>query len=121
MRGSGWTTTPLASGSRDMQPPAVVATGAQSFTVDPPANLNGPVLNLADFGAVADGDSPPSSGPDRNHAAFVAALAKCREIKASKLIVPKGVYRITFGETVVFEGLSDFIFDGGELFIVDST
>jgi hypothetical protein len=28
-------------------------------------------------------------------------------------MVPKGVYRITSGETIVFEGLSDFIFDGG--------
>ena len=81
--------------------------------MDAPSNANGPVLNLADFGAVADGDAPPLPGPDRNGAALKAAIAKCRETGASKLIVPKGVYRITSGETIVFDSISDFIFDGG--------
>ena len=112
LHGSGWTTVPLESASGNAQPPAP-PTGAQPLTVDPPSNPNGPILNLADFGSVPDGDSPPSSGPDQNHAAFVAAIAKCREVKASKLIVPKGIYRITSGKTITFEGLDDFTFDGG--------
>jgi hypothetical protein len=109
--GSGWTTIPLTRAfGAGAEPPA--PSGAQPFTVDPPSNSNGPVLNLSDFGAVADGDAPPSAGPDRNLTAFKAAIARCRETKASKLIVPQGVYRITSGATIVFEGLSDFIFDG---------
>jgi Right handed beta helix region len=80
LHGSGWTTVPLESASGNAQPPAP-PTGAQPLTVDPPANPNGPILDLADFGAVPDGDSLPSSGPDQNHAAFVAAIAKCREVK----------------------------------------
>jgi hypothetical protein len=106
--GNGWATK---SSPGDPALPAL-PTGAQPFTVDPPSNATGPVLNLADFGAVPDGDSPPCSGPDRNHAAFAAAIARCRELKAAKLIVPKGVYRITSGETITFDGLTDFIFDG---------
>jgi hypothetical protein len=106
--GNGWATKSLSGDPALPTPP----TGAQPFTVDPPSNATGPVLNLADFGAVPDGDSPPCSGPDRNHAAFVAAIARCRELKAAKLIVPKGVYRITSGETITFDGLTDFIFDG---------
>jgi hypothetical protein len=110
--GSGWSTIPLTGVSGNGPPPAPFS-GAQPFTINPPSNPNGPVLNLADFGAVADGDAPPSQGPDRNFAAFKAAIAKCRETKASKLIVPKGAYRITSGQTIVFDGLNDFVFDGG--------
>lgn len=109
---NGWTTMPLA-GVAGSQPLPVLPTGAQPFSIEAPANMRGPVLRLSDFGAVADGDAPPSSGPDRNFAAFKAAIAKCRAVKASKLIVPRGVYRITSGQTIVFDSLSDFIFDGG--------
>lgn len=112
LQGNGWAAIPLA-GASDGQPLPVLPTGAQPFTVDAPVNPQGPILNLADFGAVADGNSPPSTGPDRNLAAFKAAIAKCREVKASKLIVPKGVYRITSGQTIVFDSLHDFTFDGG--------
>ena len=110
--GSGWGRITLTGVSGNARPPAP-PTGAQSFTIDAPSNPNGPILNLADFGAVADGDAPPSQGPDRNLAAFKAAIAQCRETKASKLMVPKGAYRITSGQTIVFDGLSNFVFDGG--------
>jgi hypothetical protein len=112
VHGSGWVSLPLERNAGDQKvptPPPEI----QAFTVYPPANPTGPVLNLADFGAVPNGDSPPSTGPDQNHAALVAAIAKCHEVKASKLIVPKGVYRITSGDSILFDGLTDFIFDGG--------
>jgi hypothetical protein len=109
--GNGWNTLPL-TGAIGIPPPVKPA-GAQEFKVDPPENKTGPVLNLADFGAVADGNAPPAAGPDRNLAAFKTALKRCREVKASKLIVPKGVYRITSGQTIVFDSLQDFVFDGG--------
>lgn len=105
-------TVPLNSPIGNAAPPAPPP-GAQPFTVNPPINRNGPVFNLSDFGAIANGDSPSASGPDRNLQALKAAIAKCRETKASKLTVPKGVYRITSGESIAFEGLNDFIFDGG--------
>jgi hypothetical protein len=112
LHGGGWTSLPVQSVlGRDQPPPP--PTGAQPFTIDPPSNANGAILNVADFGAVADGGSPPVPGPDRNLEAFKAAIVKARDTKASKLIVPKGVYRFTSGDTLAFNGLSDFIFDGG--------
>jgi hypothetical protein len=112
VHGSGWATTLLQSVSGGAERPTL-PTGPQLLLVDAPSNPTGAVLNLADFGAVADGNTPPSPGPDRNLAAFKAAIAQCRQVKASRLVVQKGVYRITSGETIVFEGLSDFIFDAG--------
>ena len=112
VHGSGWVSLPMERNAGDQKDPTT-PTEIQPFTVAPPANPTGLVLNLADFGAVANGDSPPSTEPDRNHAALVAAIAKCQEVKASKLIVPKGVYRITSGDSIIFDGLTDFIFDGG--------
>lgn len=112
LHGNGWSAVPLTASSGS-EPPPTPPTGAQPFSVDPPANPNGPVVNPADFGAVADGDAPPATGPDRNLAAFKAAIAKCRETGASKLTLPKGVYRLTSGEGITFEGLNDFVFDGG--------
>jgi len=122
-QGDGWNSMPLggANGANgaggpngaNANPSPVTPSGAQEFKVDPPQNTTGPVLNLADFGAVADGNAPPQAGPDRNLAAFKAALKRCREVKASKLIVPKGTYRISSGQTIVFDSLQDFVFDGG--------
>jgi len=112
VHGSGWASLPVQRDAGD-QPAPATPPETLSFTVAPPANPTGPVLNLADFRAVADGDSPPSTDPDKNHAALVAAIAKCHEVKASKLIVPKGVYRITSGDSIIFDGLTDFTFDGG--------
>ena len=110
-QGNGWTMVPLTGANGNPVP--LRPSGAQEFKVDPPENTTGIVLNLVDFGAVADGNAPPAAGPDRNLAAFKAALKRCREVKASKLIVPKGVYRITSGQTIVFDSLQDFVFDGG--------
>lgn len=111
--GDGWNWLPVRSVSAGAQPSPPAPTGAQPFTIEPPSSSNGAVLNVADFGAVADGASPPSAGPDRNLEAFKAAVAKARETKAAKLVVPKGVYRFTSGATIEIKDLSDFIFDGG--------
>ena len=110
--GSGWTEQSLTGNAGTSAPPPMPS-GAQPFTVDAPDNPNGPVFHLSDFGAVADGAEPPSAGPDRNLAAIKAALDQCRNMKASKLTIAKGVYRISSGETIVFDSLTDFTFDGG--------
>ena len=110
-RGSGWTEQSLTGSLGSLAPPQ--PTGAQPFIVESPANLGGPVVRLADFGAVADGAEPPRDGPDRNLAALVGALDQCRKVKAAKLVVDKGVYRITSGKSITFDGLEDFTFDGG--------
>jgi hypothetical protein len=110
-RGSGWVEQSLASFTGTAVAPRPA--GAQPFTVDAPKNSHGPTLHLADFGAVADGDAPPADGPDRNLAALQAALDQCRKVQAARLVVAKGSYRITSGKTIVFDGLDDFIFDGG--------
>ncbi|WP_104668225.1 right-handed parallel beta-helix repeat-containing protein [Ensifer adhaerens] len=110
-RGSGWTEHPLTESIGSAATPR--ATGAQPFTIDAPANPNGPVFHLADFGAIADGVEPPVDGPDRNLAALQAALDQCRKTKAAKLVVGRGIYRFTSGKSIVFDGFSDFTFDGG--------
>jgi hypothetical protein len=51
VHGSGWTTIPLEKAVADAAPPTP-PTGARPFTVDRPADTKGPILNLADFGAV---------------------------------------------------------------------
>ena len=111
MRGSGWTEQALTGSVGTAAPP--LPTGAQPFIVEPPANPHGATLRLGDFGAVADGAAPPAAGPDRNLNALQAALDQCRKVKAARLVVDKGVYRITSGKTIVFDGLDDFTFDGG--------
>lgn len=110
-RGSGWTEHSLTESIGSAATPR--ATGAQPFTIDAPANPNGPVFHLADFGAIADGVEPPVDGPDRNLAALQAALDQCRKTKAARLVVGRGIYRFTSGESIVFDGFSDFTFDGG--------
>lgn len=111
MRGSGWAEQSLTSPVGTAAPP--LPTGAQPFVVEPPANPHGAILRLGDFGAVADGAAPPAAGPDRNLTALLTALDQCRKVKAARLVVDKGVYRITSGKTIVFDGLGDFTFDGG--------
>ena len=111
--GSGWAQQSLTGNAGSAAAPPL-PTGAQEFTIDAPRNPNGLVLHLADFGAVADGAKPPVAGPDRNLAALNAALDQCRKVKASKLVMAKGVYRIASGQTMKFESLEDFVFDGGE-------
>lgn len=111
-RGSGWTNQAL-TGTVGAAAPAPMPSGAQPFTIEAPRNPNGPILHLADFGAVADGGAPPAVGPDRNLTALKAAIEQCRKQKAARLIATEGVYRITSGETIVFDQLTDFTFDGG--------
>jgi len=64
-------------------------TGAQPFTVDPPSNPTGPVLNLADFGAVPDGDSPPSSGPTETTQRFSRRLPDAVNARLPSSLYPK--------------------------------
>ena len=81
------------------------AVGAKEFTVDMPHPGNDMVLNVADFGA--------SQSIDDNTAAFRAALAAAKEKRASKLSVPKGVYRFSSDSPLSMKEFSDFTFDGG--------
>jgi hypothetical protein len=62
---------------------------------------------------IAEENSLSAQGTDRNLVALENALSKCRESKASRLVVPKGTYRISSGSTLKFEKLSDLVFDGG--------
>ncbi|MGN0851770.1 MAG: right-handed parallel beta-helix repeat-containing protein [Kiritimatiellia bacterium] len=85
--------------------PAFTPTGAQEFEVDAPRPTGGPVLDAAAFGV--------SEAKCDNFSALKAALAAARKQKASKFVVPKGVYRLTADDSLTLEGLSDFTFDGG--------
>ena len=82
----------------------------EEFNVLPPAPKNSLVVSVEKFGA--------SPGLSDNTKPFNDAIAYCKANGASKLIVPKGVYRFTEDRSVHFDGLSDFVFDGqGSSFI----
>lgn len=81
-------------------------TGSEEFDVDIPHTTGGPILDAADFGLA-------EANPD-NLPALKAALAAARERKASKLVLKKGVYRMTTNEALNLEGFTDFTFDGGD-------
>jgi hypothetical protein len=78
--------------------------GASEFSVDLPQPQTDTVVSVASFGA--------SPSEEDNTRAFNDAIAKCAREKASRLIVPKGVYRFTSDDSILFERLKDFEFDG---------
>ena len=86
--------------------PAFMPTGAKEFEVDCPRPTEGPVLDAAAFGV-------NEANPD-NLPALKAALSAAKERKASKLVLKKGVYRLTTNEALALDGFSDFTFDGGD-------
>lgn len=80
-------------------------TGAKDFEVDLPRLKEGSVLNLAEIGV---------SESSQNFIELVnSAIERCKRERISKLVLPKGVYKITEGVPISFDGLSDFEFDGG--------
>ncbi len=79
--------------------------GAAEFSVELPRPANGIVINAADFGL---NESITNAATVLNK-----AIDKCRQTGASKLVVPKGTYKIFEEVAVNFEGLKDFSFDGG--------
>lgn len=89
-----------------------VPSGCAEFQIDLPAPQTTLELSVADFGASPD-------NPD-NAKALNDAIASCKERKASKLVVPTGIYRLTGtpAQSLAFKELSDFEFDGrGSTFV----
>lgn len=80
-------------------------TGAVDFNVDSPRDAGGGTVNAADFGV--------SEAAADNVEALNRAVAFCRTNRAARLVVPKGVYRLTAECAVTVRGLCDFVFDGG--------
>ncbi len=100
---------PAAAAVKPSQP-LKVPTGCAEFQVELPNPKSQLSVSAADFGA------DPAS-PD-NAKAFNDAIAHCKASGASKLVVPKGVYRFTSSKAPTFEDLSDFEFDGqGSTFV----
>ncbi|RMD78462.1 MAG: hypothetical protein D6820_09905, partial [Lentisphaerae bacterium] len=62
------------------------------------------VVSVAEFGA-----NPHA--PD-NYTAFQQAIDACRQRKASKLIIPRGVYHFRSHSPLYFSGFTDFVLDG---------
>lgn len=87
-----------------------VPTGAKEFEVLPPEDPDRLVVNAADFGASEDCPDLPK--------ALNAAIAHCKKVNASKLVLNKGRYKITSSRTIHFIGLQNFVFDAsGSTFI----
>lgn len=76
----------------------------------PPEDPDRLVVNAADFGASEDCPDLPE--------ALNAAIAHCKKVNASKLVLNKGRYKITSSRTIHFIGLQNFVFDAsGSTFI----
>ena len=112
--GSGLRLMPIAAGQppRRAAAPKDLPTGTADFAIDPPAPKTNLVVSVAEFGAVADGPEGPAKAADGNRAAFMRAIARCRDAGAARLVVPAGVYRITSREPLLFDDLADLVVDG---------
>lgn len=85
-------------------------TGAKEFEVELPNPKNGIEVNAKDFGL-----SPSCPDPQD---AINKAIAHCKKIGASKLIVERGTYFINKDGSIVFDGIKDLTFDAnGSTFI----
>lgn len=71
-------------------------------------------VSVTEFGARAEGKRC-------NGAAFQRAIEYCKREGISELTVPKGVYYFRDGNHPIFDGLSDFRFDGGDSEFIFST
>lgn len=80
-------------------------TGARDFTVALPKNTSGVTVKAADFGFSPD-------NPD-NVPALNQALAHCKKIGAARLELSPGTYRMRFHDSLMFNEMRDFTFDGG--------
>lgn len=79
-------------------------TGSEDFEIQLPKPEKELVINAADFGLTEDAT---------NAATIVnKALAKCKEVGASKLIIPKGKYKIFENAHISVSGFKDFTIDG---------
>ncbi len=127
----------LSAGSDAEKQLAAQITGCEEFTLEDP-RPGGRVVNAADFGLKENGE------PEENVRALQRALIWCRDHRAFKLTIPKGVYRLRWfsdqpveeqmayvcsasanppvTRIIVIEGMQDFILDGqgAEFIILDS-
>lgn len=96
----------IPAGASGAAPPSLPAdpAGAEEFSIDQPHRSIVPAVSVGEFGA------DPAAGD--NTAAFNRAIEACRRSKASGLIVPRGIYRFTSDEPVVFANLVDATVDG---------
>ena len=101
---AGETFTPLIGEANPAKGDLKTPTGSESFEVLLPAQKEGETVSVAKFGASPD-------NPD-NTKAFNDAIAYCAKSGAPKLVAPRGVYRFTKEDSVLFDKLSDFEFDG---------
>ena len=93
--------------------PENLPTGSENFIVEEP--------NPAVVREVVANEMNETSAD--NTGALQAAILECKRLNASRLVVPTaGVYRFTSDESVLFDGLKDFVFDGnGSTFVFYKT
>lgn len=77
--------------------------GCADFTVEAPRERSGGVIRATDFGL--------STANTNNAFAINRAVDEARRTGARRVELAPGTYRC-FGETVLIEGLTDFVFDG---------
>ena len=122
----GWTRIAAVNGSRPKpgKGPNVgpLPTGPADFTIAPPAPAKELVVTMDRYPIEADipDHIATAQEEERNHALFQAAIDECKNRHASRLVIPKGIYRVGSVYPLMFDGLADFTFDGqGSEFIFD--
>ena len=80
--------------------------------IDPPQNVDGPIVSVADFGAKPDGSACAWN-------AFTQAIEECKKVGASKLLIPHGRYVFNDPEILTRPGahfpmadMSDLVIEG---------
>lgn len=79
--------------------------GPAEFNIDCPLCQSNGTVNINEF------DTDIKKGQCYN--AFSKAIKFSKSKSASLLCIPKGIYRFSTGDPLVFEGMADFVFDGG--------
>lgn len=95
---------PVSGGEVPRRPPDwSVPTGAEEFDADPPRPVRELEVDAADFGAGSGSDCA---------GALNRAIAECKRLGASRLVLPRGRY-FAFGDApIVLDGMKDFTLDG---------
>ena len=81
-----------------------IPAGAREFEVLPPAGGQ-TIVRGEDFGITGNCENFSQK--------LQAAIDSCKKLGASKLVLKKGIYRITENDTIKFEKLENFTFCGG--------
>jgi len=95
------------------------ATGSTDFSIAPPAAPT-VVVSLADYKFAADTAGAPESLAVSNAVELQKAISDCKGKGATRLLIPKGTYRLAPASSLLIDKLNDLTIDGqGSVLILE--